>query len=214
MCQLGCMDVDPDPDSAGICLGSAVTEDLCFGGEQSDSDGDGLSTFCELAAAAAFAPELYFAYNDDVGREPRWAAMPVRSTEIRIAYLISYYVDNGPLVSCGILHEPITFGYPRAWVAFGKHANHGSDAACDAGGTLHSDESLSDTAARLPGGGNLNIGSRAVHLPEQDCMASSNPALSGNGVVECVWTNRRFSGWSGAIPDASAYTGRLADPGF
>lgn len=279
MCQLGCLDEDPDPEPnpIGIYLGSGVTEDLCFGGGQTDNDADGLSTFCERALAAAFAPELYYAHNDDVGREPRWAAMPVNGTQVRIAYLLGYYVDNGPLVSCGILHEPITLvwgddacdghygdseaitldvgfdptsqhwvlkraqlsahheyrifsartkgypslyypaqpgGYPRIWVSFSKHANYESDSACDSGGTVESDECLSDTSVRVSAGGNLDVGSRVAHSAEQDCVASTNPVYSGNGVTECYWTDRRFTGWSGASPNAGSYVDRLANLGF
>lgn len=278
MCQLGCLDEDPNPEpnSIGIYLGSGVTEDLCFGGGQTDNDADGLSTFCERALAQAFAPQLYYAHNDNVGREPRWAAMPINGTQVRIAYLLAYYVDNGPLLSCGILHEPVTLiwgddacdghwgdseaitldvqfdpalehwvlqraqlsthheyrifsarhgypslyypehpgGYPRIWIAFSKHANYESDSACDSGGTLNSDECLSDTFARVEAGGNLDIGSRASHTSSQDCVGSANPVYAGNGVTECFWTDRRFTGWSGASPNAGSYVDRLANLGF
>ncbi len=33
---------------------------VCFNGSQTDSDGDGLSEFCERNLASAFAPELYY----------------------------------------------------------------------------------------------------------------------------------------------------------
>ena len=277
MCQLGCLDTDPNPNAPGIYLGSGVTEDLCFGGEQTDSDADGVSTFCERAVAAAFAPELYYSHGDVVGREPRWAAQPINGIQIRVAYLLAYYMDTGPLVDCSVAREPVQYfwgddacdghwgdseaitldigfdqqtqhwvlkraqlsthheyrifsartsgypslyypgqrgGYPRIWVSISKHANYESDSACDEGGTLGSDECASDALARVDAGGNLDIGSRAVHSAWQDCVPSSNPAMSGNGVYECFWTDRRFTGWSGASPNAGSYVDRLANLGF
>lgn len=98
MCQLGCLDSTPNPEAPGLYLGSGVTPDLCVGGGQSDNDGDGLSTFCENSIAAAFAPELRYAWGDEVGREPYWAARPASSSDahtVTIAYLISYYLDTG-----------------------------------------------------------------------------------------------------------------------
>ena len=195
---------------------------------------------------------------------------------MRVAYLIGYYVDNGPVVWCDILGFPAHLfgddpcdghygdseaifldvvynavtqhwvlnearfsahfeynfytplasgypnlyypekrgGYPRAWVAFSKHANYRSDGDCDRGGTAGSDNWMSNTSVRLLAGGNLDIGSRAVHTSSQDCVASSNQVYSTNGVTECYWTYKTFTGWSGAIPDASSYTNRLSDMGF
>lgn len=46
LCKLGCMETDPYPDSAGVFLGSGVADDVCFNGSQTDTDQDGLSTFC------------------------------------------------------------------------------------------------------------------------------------------------------------------------
>jgi hypothetical protein len=98
MCQLGCLDSTPHAEAPGAYLGSGVTPELCGGGGQSDHDGDGLSTFCENNLAAAFAPELRYAWGDEVGREPYWAARPASlndASTVTIAYLISYYVDPG-----------------------------------------------------------------------------------------------------------------------
>lgn len=111
-------------------------------------------------------------------------------------------------------------GYPRSYVAEGKHANYPSRSACNSGGTLGTDTCTQvDTAARVAGGGNVNIRSRAVHMASQDCMVSANPSYIyyGSGRQECYWTNRRFRGW---IPttvggdDSTAYSGILADHGF
>lgn len=98
MCQVGCLDSDPNPAEPGVFLGSGVTDDLCGGDEQTDHDGDGLSTFCENNLAVAFAPELRYAWGDEVGREPYWAAKPLaygNASKVTIAYLLSYYIDTG-----------------------------------------------------------------------------------------------------------------------
>lgn len=275
MCQLGCLDVDPNPEAPGVFLGSGVTDEVCFSGGQTDNDQDGLSTFCEKNLAVAFAPELWYAGNDMVGREPHWVAAPSPEDPwmVRVVYLLSYYIDlgttdplcnnsfaDGPcsghsgdseLIALDLEYNPETShwvlatawysahdeliahargwneyptqltypshpgAYPRAWVAFGKHANYASQEECDAGGALGFDHcSLANTGARVAAGNQLNIGSRSVHTSAQDCMPSSNPIYSGNGVVECYWTWKRFSGWAGTYPDASAYSWKLYGLGF
>jgi len=105
MCKAGCQETDPFPNAPGVFLGSAATDETCFGTTQTDTDQDGLSDFCEYNLAAAFAPELWYASNDDIGREPHWVAAPVPGGEVfRIAYLISYYVDNG--TTSGVCNNP------------------------------------------------------------------------------------------------------------
>lgn len=100
LCQLGCVQTDPDPNAPGVFLGSGVTPTACRRTNTNlitDSDGDGLGDFCEIQLATNFAPELYYAYGDDVRREPYWAArfMDDEENEVAIAYLLSYYRDTG-----------------------------------------------------------------------------------------------------------------------
>jgi hypothetical protein len=101
LCQLGCIDPDPEPTAPGIALGSGVTALTCFNNSlQTDADADGLSDFCEKNIAAAFAPALKYTLADNVGREPRWVAKPQAiGLSVRVAYLLSYYVDRGPVTS-------------------------------------------------------------------------------------------------------------------
>ena len=87
LCQLGCTETDPFPNAPGVFLGSGVTPDACLDG--TDSDLDGLESFCESTLAAAFAPELYYYRGDNVGREPHWVARQISEDEVRIGYLIS-----------------------------------------------------------------------------------------------------------------------------
>jgi hypothetical protein len=272
--QTGCQDTDPDPEAPGVYLGSATTADLCIDGEQTDTDLDGLSDFCEASLGPAFAPELRYASNDDIGRESHWVAMPVEDYPIvRIVYLLSYYQDNGTSSSLcnnsigddlcaghygdsewitldvrydGSSHHWVlmtayysqhtdmaTYGpgaydypiqlnypshpgaYPRSWVAFGKHANYGSLSECNSGGRFGFDScTLANSSVRVTAGDNLNLGSRSTHAAAQDCMTSSNPVLAPYGYVECYWTNQRCGGWSGSVPNAAAYSPKLALMGF
>ncbi|HEU5466878.1 MAG TPA: hypothetical protein VFU75_08305 [Gemmatimonadales bacterium] len=101
LCQLGCVETDPSPNSPGVWLGSGVTPFLC-GTENpngiNDSDQDGLSDFCEVQLAVAFAPELFYSVQDDIRGEPHWVAQAVDGgddAEILIGFLMSYYKDWG-----------------------------------------------------------------------------------------------------------------------
>jgi hypothetical protein len=93
LCQIGCVETDPNPSAAGVFLGSGVTPTACTYG--TDSDQDGLTDFCEKNLAAAFAPELAYATADNVGREPHWVARRLFDDEVRLGYLLSYHVDLG-----------------------------------------------------------------------------------------------------------------------
>ena len=99
MCQAGCQDLDPSPDSPGVFLGQGARPTDCFGGAQNDVDQDGVGDFCENRVALAFAPQLVVSTTDMVGREPRWAMRVVSNDgpvqALGIFYALSYYVDNG-----------------------------------------------------------------------------------------------------------------------
>jgi hypothetical protein len=96
MCQAGCIDIDPNPTSPGIFLGSAVTPDLCLTpGIQTDVDLDGLSDFCEKQIAAAFAPWMRYRMGDDVGYEGYWAARARSDSDVSVLYAFGYYIDLG-----------------------------------------------------------------------------------------------------------------------
>lgn len=105
-------------------------------------------------------------------------------------------------------------GYPRAYVAYNKHANYKSEADCDSGGAFGFDTCLTDSYARVSAGEPLNLGSRSSHSAGQDCMGSSDPLFEDNGEIECYWTGSRFGGWIGTLPDAEGYSSRLAEWGF
>jgi hypothetical protein len=106
-CQLGCTDPDPEPDADGYFLGKAMNPAACASTSSVDTDGDGLSDFCEKNLAAAFAPQLYYYSADEVGREPHWVARPLSASVIRIVYLLSYYRDAGSNVfGCSVPFAP------------------------------------------------------------------------------------------------------------
>lgn len=104
-------------------------------------------------------------------------------------------------------------GAPRAYVAYSKHANYATEAECDAGAAGF-EVCMPDTFERLAAGANSNLGSYAKHTASQDCMLASNPIYRATGRTECYWTTKRFSGWIGGQPDASAYSERLREFGF
>lgn len=104
--------------------------------------------------------------------------------------------------------------YPRAYVAFAKHANYESDAACDAGSIAGTDECYPNLWQRVYAGSDVSLGSRQVHTTAQDCMLAKDAVLKETGRTECYWTVKRFSGWTGGSPDASAYADRLITFGF
>lgn len=72
-----------------------MTEELCFNSAYNDLDQDGVGDFCEEQIAFAFRPELAYWHGDLVGREPYWAGMEFGAGVVRIAYLLSYYIDDG-----------------------------------------------------------------------------------------------------------------------
>jgi hypothetical protein len=100
MCLPGCLEDDEDPSKPGIFLTSAVTPAECFNSGNTDGDQDGLADRCERDIAAAFAPHLAISGSDRTGREPKWAAKPFpQDAMVRVAYLLSYYFDDGPTTS-------------------------------------------------------------------------------------------------------------------
>lgn len=126
----------------------------------------------------------------------------------------NWYTRSTKEYPSGLTYPGRKGGYPRAYVAYNKHANYKSEAECDAGGAFGFDTCLIDSYARVAAAEVLNIGSRASHTSGQDCMPSSDPLFSGNGEIECYWTGSRFGGWIGTLPDTEGYSGPLSDWGF
>jgi hypothetical protein len=107
-------------------------------------------------------------------------------------------------------------GAPIVWVAIDKHANYPSEVACNSGGGWNgfgNDNCMGNnsfTFMSLSDGvvGPRNLGSAAAQ--RMNCVASNNPAEQVNNHPECFWNNVRFTGWSGAAPDAAPYLTRLS----
>jgi hypothetical protein len=286
-CLPGCTEIDSFPNDPGIFLTSAVTEEECIDGSGTDADQDDLVDRCERDLAQAFAPQLYYDSDDDVRREPYWAAKPnpgpidghASQGSVRIAYLLSYYEDLGgqtwacttppfsqrcrphhgdsewivldvayrvqtkhwllkgvvlsqhtrkefystpsnKLYALGVFYPGKQGGFPRVWVAYGKHANYANRPSCDSGGLFGTDTcENNNTAVRVEYSGQYNIGSRSHRL--KDCVVSRNPAWQfyGTGKTECYWSSSdpNFRGW---YPDnigggaAEPYGELLANLGF
>lgn len=101
-------------------------------------------------------------------------------------------------------------GYPRAFVAVGKHANYGSISACNNGAFAATDDCTHvDTSERIFISAAYNVGSNAVRLI--DCVLSRDPSYVyyGSGKQECYWTSSEFRGW---IP--TSIGGTAAEPGY
>lgn len=112
LCQLGCWDVDSFPDSVGVFLNYSSLPELCFDAyEQDDLDYDGISEFCEVRLAEAFAPRMIYTENDDISGEPRYAVRKGDTgDEVVIMYMPSMYYDTGwSRWLCG------TLPLPSAW---------------------------------------------------------------------------------------------------
>lgn len=111
-CVEGCNDPDPDPNAVGYFLPGLENQFAHCSDGDIDLDQDGLDDGCELALALAFAPQMSFAYGDDVNREPRWAAQWLDgdpgSYTVRIAYLHSYWNDMG--LPTGAIHTACLLG--------------------------------------------------------------------------------------------------------
>jgi hypothetical protein len=137
--------------------------------------------------------------------------------EGRTVYGLSTCGVPGPGGGCYYLEWPNKFGgYPRAWVAEGKHGSYATKNECNYGGTVDSDTcDDNDTPARVFVSGNRNIGSRAHQTI--NCTIAEDPAYQyyGSGRQECYWSAldslgnpTSFRGWipeSVGGPASSAY---------
>lgn len=119
-----------------------------------------------------------------------------------------------------IQYPAVLGGYPRVWVAQGKHASYISQSACNAGAKFHADTCVDvDTSVRLSAAQIYNIGSRSSHTAGQDCWVSQDPSYLyyGSGRTECYWTPKVFRGW---IPEyvggmeSGVYSTILSEQGF
>lgn len=91
--------IDPDSAAVGYWLPGTENQWGHCADPDNDQDLDGLDDECEFALALVFRPELSFSVGDELRREPRWAAQWVdgesESRTVRIAYLLSYWMDLG-----------------------------------------------------------------------------------------------------------------------
>ncbi len=135
------------------------------------------------------------------------------------AFFMPYQWTGGPIDNDAIeLTFPEKYlGYPKVWVANGKHANYATRAQCNAGGTLWADDCSGDRIEeRVFVGLDANVGSSTHQLI--DCVGtadSSHPAYSGH-YLECYWTEKPFEGWFPATsnPSTVSYSFILLSFGF
>jgi hypothetical protein len=109
-------------------------------------------------------------------------------------------------------------GYPRVYIAEGKHANYPTRQSCNDGGFAGQDTCTRvNTWVRITAPVSQNIGSR--HIRWIDCKVSENTGYEyyGEGKEECYWRTMRFRGW---VPfrvgggDSEDYSARLARVAF
>ncbi len=165
--------------------------------------------FCAGHAGDSEWIHLSMLYDDT---SQHWYLTTARYSEHKSFNIYVGSVFSTPKYPTALEYPDVLGGYPRSHVAVSKHANYASDAECDAGGFFGFDTCLSDAVRRISGAGAWNIGSRQVRL--KDCFETWNPVYQGNGVIECYWTVKRFSGWLGQIPDAGDYSTILAQRGW
>lgn len=85
---------DPDPAAPGIYLGSTFSFAACTASGGADQDGVG--ELCEFQLALAFRPLLHTnQYDEDLTREPAWAARRGGVNEVVIFYALAYHMDGG-----------------------------------------------------------------------------------------------------------------------
>ena len=108
-------------------------------------------------------------------------------------------------------------GYPRVWVANGKHASYATERACNAGGAVGADDcSYNVDDERLQVLSSRNLGSEFHQF--LNCVASESP-YSYPG-TECFWYVAvyplyQFCGWDlDRTSCATAYYWHLQDYGF
>lgn len=202
-CRTGCGQTDSNPNAPGVWLGSAVTPTLCGPSNPngiSDADQDSLSDFCETQLSYTFAPQLaYYSGDCDMGRETHWAARPLGYTEgayaVRIAYLMSYYVDCGSQSPSTCWSFPYNLSYDWCY----GHAGDSEDIYLDvyydvdtqhwvlqtayyshhgAYATYASGDALYPTALYYPGHpgwypqAQVSVGKHANYASQQECDAA------------------------------------------
>lgn len=137
--------------------------------------------------------------GDSFFRPYQWTGAPIDNEDIELTFPDKF------------------LGYPKVWVANGKHANYATQAQCNAGGTAGSDDcSGSRIDERIFVGIDANVGSNGHHLI--DCVGTANashPAYSGH-YQECYWTEKAFEGWfpASSNPSTTPYSYILYSFGF
>ena len=117
-------------------------------------------------------------------------------------------------------------GYPRYWVAVGKHANYPTRTLCE-GGAQGNDACPNPISTwRVEVSGLWNIGSKAHPAPDvrfgsygnqYTCLRSRNDEWRNLGILpgtECFWDETvYFAGWRG-VPGVKGYGTILEDFGL
>lgn len=147
---------------------------------------------------------LVVSYNDDT---ENWVLSRAHYSQ-HTTY--GFYKLGAQGYPSGLTYPGRPGGYPRAYVAVGKHANYNSISACNNGAFAATDDcSHVDTSERIFVSAAYNVGSSTIQLI--DCVPSRDPGYIyyGGGRQECYWSSGNFRGW---IP--TSIGGTSAEPGY
>lgn len=109
-------------------------------------------------------------------------------------------------------------GYPRVWVARGKHASYPTERKCNEGGYIEADDCSDNTDdARIDLFADRNVGSG--DYPFRNCVYSENPVSYAG--IECFWYDPpppleyEFCGWNlDRTSCSTGYFSHLSEFGF
>lgn len=164
-----------------------------------------LATFNSTDAVAATEDELCNGHAGDsefLTVDLRYDATSQHWYVAQALFSAHYPSGNSARPSTAGIDYPEHFGgYPRVWVAEGKHANYVSRSACNSGGTLGSDtcESNPNVDTRIRYSAFYNVGSATRNAINTGTCVTGGLLVQyypENYGSECYWVNgRNFTGW-------------------
>lgn len=106
----------------------------------------------------------------------------------------------------GLQYPAKNRGYPRVWVAHGKHANYATQSACNSGAVWNGDDCNRHNTqlieSRVFFAANRNVGGAALGPSSRliNCTVAVGVEAPYRTRQECYWTDPRFVGWWNPAP--------------
>ena len=115
----------------------------------------------------------------------------------------------------GVQYPTRHFGYPRVWIAQGKHANYVSQEACEwlLAGVKVDNCTGNQSLGRLRIYPNRNVGSQFLDLMPNG-VPSENPSIRDISVKEYFYTRIYFRGWHAGAQGVTPYRDYLVSQYF